>query len=365
MGEDEINIHDFLTKFFEQTVGKLRTYRTKYPILYDYCISKEKDMSELYTAYATLGSVESRKQKAADLYGICHEVSLSLQVMDTGNFPFLYDEILWPMLRTALLENKLPINHRWAKSLIAANILELVINDTINKLDPSKYEKLNKDRSGLDTRFKELNSILISKKLDKFKLNTVKFDSLRAIRNVVDHPDPNILQEIEDKHVNETIEYAITALNQLRQAQNELDGQSNRTTLKESEKPLAIFGIKRSEEYGRAKFTDFKIPEKMERGKSFLVSATIKGTIKQGFLDLSLISPDGIVQWIVDEKSWNNEQLDKMLNFANNGYSNTWPFKIPDTAKLGKWVAVMALYENDPPNRRYVHAVEIEFNLEN
>ncbi len=223
MGQGEIDSDSILRSFYDQTHRKLLHYREKYPILYDYCNLKEKEMSEVFDAYQQGGTLEYRKLKFGALLAICFEVSISLQQMDAEGFTFLYDERLWPMLRTAITENNLPINHKWTKSLIAANILELAINDITRKLDREKYEELNRKNAGLDTRFRELNSLLASNNMERYKLKVVEFDALRSVRNAADHPDPDILKEIDDEHVKKTIDYAHYALSLLRQVLDELD----------------------------------------------------------------------------------------------------------------------------------------------
>lgn len=222
MSDTEFNAWNSLLDLSKKTGERLKRYKTKYPILCDYYKSLEEMLVHLDQAHRVSGPKE-RVKTAGNLSELCYSVMTCLDNMDDEGFFFLYDEALWKILQTAMIQNELPINHRWTKSLIASNLLEFVINDTIKKLDPTKYDELNKDRKTLDKRFSELNSILVSQKLDKFKLNTVKFDRLKVIRNAVDHPDPDRLKEIEDKHVIETIEYTLEALNQLKKLHIELE----------------------------------------------------------------------------------------------------------------------------------------------
>ena len=212
------SVWESLLDISNKTRMRLDEYKRKYPVLnYHYDLTKN-ELAELEQVYRTSGP-QNRAKKAAHLSAFCYSTMTLLDVMDCEGFSFLGDESMWTLLRI-VSEQNLPINNNWIKTLIATNVLELIISDYIKKFDEKEYEKLNRD-DGLEKRFQTLNSLLKSRGLGKYALNNVNFGITKVTRNMVDHPEPNTVSNIAENHAKSTIEYAIYALKQLKEAFDE------------------------------------------------------------------------------------------------------------------------------------------------
>lgn len=118
-------------------------------------------------------------------------------------------------------------------------------------------------------------------------------------------------------------------------------------------------GTQLSEQFGKAEFVDFTFPSKLESQKTHLVNAKIKGSTKNGFLDLAIHDPDGTYYWFPDPLSYDSSYDNGRLTIENNEYASKWDFSIP--FKKGKYVAIMGLYENNFANRKCVNYEKREF----
>ncbi|MGI0064759.1 MAG: DUF4062 domain-containing protein [Nitrosopumilaceae archaeon] len=128
--------------------------------------------------------------------------------------------------------------------------------------------------------------------------------------------------------------------------------------------PPKDIGIILSSEYGKAKITSFKIPEKVKRLEFFDVSASILGKTSHGFLDLVLVSPDGIHYWCPDMSSWSSITDNGNLFLNDEIYTGNIKCVIPDSSPPGVYRAIMGLYENDYKNRRCVYYIEKKLTVE-
>lgn len=118
---------------------------------------------------------------------------------------------------------------------------------------------------------------------------------------------------------------------------------------------LSIFiGTTKSEEYEKAKITEFIIPDQIGKGNSYTVRSAIQGRTTEGFLDLAVVNPDWNVGWFPDKKSYDEKQDTGILNLDEKTYSNSWSFDVAKNAKSGKYIAIMGLYEKNQANRRRV-----------
>ncbi|MGY5147483.1 MAG: DUF4062 domain-containing protein [Candidatus Nitrosopumilus sp. bin_7KS] len=127
--------------------------------------------------------------------------------------------------------------------------------------------------------------------------------------------------------------------------------------------PPKNLAVTPSLEYGRIKIQNFIIPQNIVRGKKFSVSASIKGKTRNGFLDLVLISPDDMHYWIPDPTSWNSINDNGTLEFDDDIFSASWLCEIPPNWEVGKYRAVMGIYENKAVNRKLLHYLENEVTV--
>ena len=120
-------------------------------------------------------------------------------------------------------------------------------------------------------------------------------------------------------------------------------------------------------EAGNATFMTFRFPDRIKRGESADVFAEIKGSVKNGFLDLLIIDPDGSQKWYPDPRSWNSA-LDKgELQLRDAPYSSSWQFNISEKRKLGKYKAILVVLQDVPssptPSRQVVAEQQREFEV--
>lgn len=113
------------------------------------------------------------------------------------------------------------------------------------------------------------------------------------------------------------------------------------------------FAIRFSEDFGKSEFVNFEIISTLKKGALHVVSAKIKGSTKNGFLDLALRTPDGNYLWFPDPNSYDSPSDNGNLCLDNREYQNHWEFSIPD--KHGTYLAIMGLYENNFANREIVN----------
>lgn len=128
--------------------------------------------------------------------------------------------------------------------------------------------------------------------------------------------------------------------------------------------PPKDIGVRLSPDYGKATITSFMIPEKVKKLEFFDVSASISGTTTHGFLDLVLVSPNGLHIWCPDTVSWSSINDNGVLILIDGTYTGNIKCVIPDQFPSGVYRAVMGLYENDFKNRQLVHHKEKELIVE-
>jgi gas vesicle protein len=162
------------------------------------------------------------------------------------------------------------------------------------------------------------------------------------------------LKREENKHANESLKEAVEKFH------------NTASELHENQAKIVkiqnFFGVKFSDAFGEAEFVDFKFPTNLEKGKNYLITAKIKGSTKNGFLDLMIKDELGPDYWFPDPLSYDSAYDNGKLSFDDGEYSATWGFSIPPHMK-GKHIAIMGLYENSWNDRRCVNYEQREFNV--
>lgn len=121
------------------------------------------------------------------------------------------------------------------------------------------------------------------------------------------------------------------------------------------------FTARFSKQFSKAKFVNFTILSTLKKGEKHIVKAKIKGSTKDGFLDLAIKDPDGVYHWFPEPQSYDSATDNGKLTFKNNTYERQWEFSLPD--KSGKYLAIMGLYENNYANREVVNFELLEFTV--
>lgn len=162
------------------------------------------------------------------------------------------------------------------------------------------------------------------------------------------------LQREENKHANESLKEAVEKYHE---TTNELyENQAKIVKIQN------FFGVKFSDSFGEAEFIDFRFPTSLEKGKNYIITAKIKGSTKNGFLDLMIKDELGPDYWFPDPLSYDSAYDNGKLSFDDGEYSATWEFSIPPHMK-GKHIAIMGLYENSWNDRRCVNYEQREFDV--
>ena len=121
------------------------------------------------------------------------------------------------------------------------------------------------------------------------------------------------------------------------------------------------FTAKFSKDFGKAKFTKFKIISEVVKGKDHIIHARIEGSTRHGFLDLAVKDPEGKYYWFPDPHSYDSTQDNGLLFLENHFYEAQWMFQMPNMS--GKYLVLMGLYENKYENREVINFEIQEFML--
>lgn len=204
-----IDMSSLLYKLYEQIRIRMYETKNKYPLLRDYLNILMRELEETKDNFDKTSPTTSELKSQFYLRIIRMEEILSK--IENGQYPYLADKSLYILL-TRAQEHGSKITNLYIKLLIASNILDLVINDKLaNVVDRDKYARMVKS-DNIISKVQELNKHL--KQYDK-EIQIPKIVSMTGMRNIVDHPESEIIRQIDEKDVSELIKFVDQVIDML------------------------------------------------------------------------------------------------------------------------------------------------------
>ena len=192
-----------------------------------------------------------------------------------------------------------------------------------------------------DSRHEKLNEFLQSIKNSTIGVVISEYGNAVDLRNEI----LKSLSVLLSRRFTETIE--------LRREINNLKSkyESSASLSDVSKKLEFLWGVRYDNNFGRSRIVKFDIPNNLTHGKKYKTFAKIHGHTKNGFLDLALIDPDDKppYSWFPDPNSYDKIHDTGKLQIGSREYESEWEFSIGN--KIGKYKAIMGLFENNYANR--------------
>ena len=103
---------------------------------------------------------------------------------------------------------------------------------------------------------------------------------------------------------------------------------------------------------GKVTFSEFSMSNQLKVGTTATIVNKISGSISNGLIRLSLVSPTGEEYEFTDPNSWDSQNNIPLLQLQEGEYSNSWMLNVPEDANPGKYKAYLFL--DEVTNRRKI-----------
>ena len=104
------------------------------------------------------------------------------------------------------------------------------------------------------------------------------------------------------------------------------------------------------------------IPARINRGQIATVSAKVKGTTNNAFLELRITDPANNRLVYPDPITWDSSTDSGTLNLKHEEYSSKWSFTIPVDSRLGEYKALIILYEIENLDKDTIERLKVEID---
>ena len=189
--EEKIKLSTILFDLNRQVKDKISRLKKENPFLEDYLDLETNELEKQFRDILSRSPVIAEDE--AMVFFNHDRVSKNLSKIEHGGFPYLWDDVLYQLMKKAN-DNNLGITNHWVKVLIASNLLELSLNQALINKDPSLFEKLRRDNASIMRKSEEVNKILEKENLEKLKRSDIKF--INSHRVDADHPVSEFIQDI-------------------------------------------------------------------------------------------------------------------------------------------------------------------------
>ena len=189
--ERKINLSTLLYDLNRQVKDKISRLKKEYPLLEDYLDLEAKELEEQLRNMGSKSPINAEDE--AMVFFNHNRISKNLSKIEHGGFPYLWDDVLYQLMKKAN-DNNLGITNHWVKVLIASNLLELSLNQALINKNQLLFEKLRRENASIMRKTEEVNKILEKENLEKLKRSDIKF--INSHRVDADHPVSEFIQDI-------------------------------------------------------------------------------------------------------------------------------------------------------------------------
>lgn len=328
--KEKIDLRDFLPKLRDQMWEKMVRIKDGYPLLVDYLDLEINELEEQFNDYQKKSPINAEDE--AMLFYNYTRVNRNLSKIEHGRFPYLWDEKLYNLMKKAS-ESNLGITNNWVKVLLASNLLELSLNQTLINKNHDLFEKLKKDNANIVKKTEEVNKILEHENREELKRSDINF--IRCHRVDVDHPISKFIKELTPKDANDVIE-----------------------KVHESLKKLQPLLEENSDSSFKAEILD-KGP--FHRGDTFHTKIKFKGKLVSGFFDNRIDAPKGTTfpgggttWWCADPSNAPDPMDEPGKLVGEDQWESTWACKIGNDYPIGQYTVNICVYDHLGPKNRPV-----------
>lgn len=189
--ERKINLSTLLYDLNRQVKDRIFRLKKENPLLVDYLDLEAKELEQQFSDAHSRSPITAEDE--AMVFFNHDRISKNLSKIEHGGFQYLWDDVLYQLMKKAN-DSNLGITNHWVKVLIASNLLELSLNQALINKNQSLFEKLRRDNAGIMRKTEEVNKILEKENLEKLKRSDIKF--INAHRVDADHPVSEFIQDI-------------------------------------------------------------------------------------------------------------------------------------------------------------------------
>lgn len=329
--ERKVDLSTLLYDLNRQVKDRISRLKKENPLLVDYLELEEKELEKQFNDILTRSPVIAEDE--AMVFFNHDRVSKNLSKIEHGGFPYLWDDVLYKLMKKAN-DNNLGITNHWVKVLIASNLLELSLNQALINKNPSLFEKLRRDNAGIMRKTEEVNKILEKENLGKLKRSDIKF--INSHRVDADHPISEFIKDL-DPHDSLNIIVAVTDIIECLEPLLESKG-------------------------GDSNF-EAEILDKgpFHRGEIFQTKIRFKGKLVGGFFDNRIEAPVGKtfpsgseIWWCPDPMTAPGPINESGKLVGDGEWKSTWTCKIPNDYPIGKYKVNICVYDHLGPGNRPV-----------
>lgn len=209
--ERKVNLSTLLYDLNRQVKDKIFRLKKENPLLEDYLDLEATELEKQFVDVLSRSPIIAEDE--AMVFFNHNRISKNLSKIEHGGFPYLWDDVLYNLMKKAN-DNNLGITNNWVKILIASNLLELSLNQSLINKNPSLFQKLRRDNASIMRKAEEVNKILEEENLGKLKRSDIKL--INSHRVDADHPITEFIKDL-DPHDSQIIILAVTDIIELLQ----------------------------------------------------------------------------------------------------------------------------------------------------
>ena len=127
--EEKVDLSRLLYDLNRQVKDKIFRLKEENPLLVDYLDLEAKALEDQFSHILSRSPVLAEDE--AMVFFNHDRVSKNLSKIEHGGFPYLWDDVLYQLMKKAN-DNNLGITNHWVKVLIASNLLALSLCNALN-----------------------------------------------------------------------------------------------------------------------------------------------------------------------------------------------------------------------------------------